>query len=452
MNFWSILEIDPTDDISTIKKAYAKKLKLHTPEDDPIGYQNLREAYDSALKNVKFIKSINEDSSENITNSEQIQVKTYHDLSFSSSSIEEISSFNQISFQHSKVDLSEVNLNDFENLYKKNTKFMLEVEALYNNFFARIDIDNWKALLNNDVMWNIENRENITKLMFDFLAAHHYLPQEIWILLDSDFNWNDSENFKYGHNNEEFLKYVKKQITQKTPLRYSFFNTKYLVDFESFLENREKAYDCILENSLSATDLYVKKAKQIYENDPDLLLIEGKLNLKNENFDNAILVLSELLLIEADNSDAILFRATAYLEKNQLDAAIKDYENAYNKSPADSDIPLILTKSYLKLGELKKAKDYVLKAIDLNPLCSEAKALRSQINARIKIKLSNELKNDPYNAQIKSKLYSIEREILQKNNVGSFKPIETPLMKRPYVKLGILIFICILILLAAKYL
>ncbi|WP_064200232.1 hypothetical protein [Brevibacillus brevis] len=53
MNIWRILDIDPTEDISTIKKAYAKKLKLHHPEDDPEGYQQLREAYDLAIKMAK---------------------------------------------------------------------------------------------------------------------------------------------------------------------------------------------------------------------------------------------------------------------------------------------------------------------------------------------------------------------------------------------------------------
>lgn len=53
MDFWHILKIDPTNDISEIKKAYAKQLRLHHPEDDPEGYQELREAYERALKYVK---------------------------------------------------------------------------------------------------------------------------------------------------------------------------------------------------------------------------------------------------------------------------------------------------------------------------------------------------------------------------------------------------------------
>jgi curved DNA-binding protein CbpA len=63
MDIWSVLEIKPTDDVGTIKKAYAKKLKLHYPEEDPVGHQTLRQAYDKALKLAKDKKAITHEKS-----------------------------------------------------------------------------------------------------------------------------------------------------------------------------------------------------------------------------------------------------------------------------------------------------------------------------------------------------------------------------------------------------
>lgn len=48
MNIWQILGIDPTDDVAQIRRAYAQKLKLHRPDSDPQGYQQLREAFEQA--------------------------------------------------------------------------------------------------------------------------------------------------------------------------------------------------------------------------------------------------------------------------------------------------------------------------------------------------------------------------------------------------------------------
>lgn len=53
MRIWTILGIEQTYDTSVIRKAYAKKLQIHHPEDDPQGYQQLREAYDQAMKLAK---------------------------------------------------------------------------------------------------------------------------------------------------------------------------------------------------------------------------------------------------------------------------------------------------------------------------------------------------------------------------------------------------------------
>ena len=444
MNLWSILEIDPTDDVSIIKKAYAKKLKIHHPEEDPKGYQELRHAYDSALNHAKFMKK---DYSNHIANKE---IST---LDLSPSSIKEDFCFHDTDNLPPLVKLSEVNVQAPLNLHEQNDKFMLQIEALYNDFFSRIGIDNWKILLNNDVMWNISNREKILNLVLDFLANHRYLPQEVWKLLAGNFQWCNEENPTYCHPNEEFIKYIQGQINQQNPLRYSFFNSGEIIDFESFLENREKAYNAFLENNLSAVNLYIERAKKIYQRDPDLLLIEGKLNLRNGNIDNAILIFSDLLLIEPGNLDALFYRGTAYFEKNQAQEAIKDYQQVYLEMPSNSEIPLILAKGYFKLGDLEKAKEWVLKAMDSNPFSSEAKSFRSQVNARIKSKLNNELKNDPNNAELKGRLDLIEDEILQKNNRNSnIKSNKNARFRRSLLKVTMAASIFILILFIFKHL
>ena len=49
MNFWSILSIQPTNNLKDIKRAYAKQSKVYHPEDDPENFQRLQKAYQEAL-------------------------------------------------------------------------------------------------------------------------------------------------------------------------------------------------------------------------------------------------------------------------------------------------------------------------------------------------------------------------------------------------------------------
>jgi len=60
MNFWQVLALEPTAELKAIKKAYAVKVKRCKPENDPQGYQQLREAFETAKSFVKYCQSLSE--------------------------------------------------------------------------------------------------------------------------------------------------------------------------------------------------------------------------------------------------------------------------------------------------------------------------------------------------------------------------------------------------------
>lgn len=68
---WSILGIDPTDDERAIKRAYATKVKIHSPEADPAGYMKLRAAYDRAKEYARYQQEVAEQEQAPETSSDE---------------------------------------------------------------------------------------------------------------------------------------------------------------------------------------------------------------------------------------------------------------------------------------------------------------------------------------------------------------------------------------------
>ncbi|WP_166219434.1 J domain-containing protein [Pseudomonas atagonensis] len=49
MNCWTVLGLEANSDLRSIKRQYAALLKVHRPDEDPNGFQRLREAYEQAM-------------------------------------------------------------------------------------------------------------------------------------------------------------------------------------------------------------------------------------------------------------------------------------------------------------------------------------------------------------------------------------------------------------------
>ena len=58
MNAWEILGIEPTSDKKTIKRAYAKLLKQHHPEENPEKFKQIQAAYQQCLHSDQEIESV----------------------------------------------------------------------------------------------------------------------------------------------------------------------------------------------------------------------------------------------------------------------------------------------------------------------------------------------------------------------------------------------------------
>lgn len=78
MNAWQVLGISPTTDQRTIKRAYAKQLKLIDQEQDPDAFLQLREAFEHAQLEAKY--SDHHDAEHSFYDDEDLQFHQHQDV------------------------------------------------------------------------------------------------------------------------------------------------------------------------------------------------------------------------------------------------------------------------------------------------------------------------------------------------------------------------------------
>lgn len=280
MGLWSILGIEPTGDMKAIRKAYAAMLKIHHPEDDPEGYQRLREAFDEAMKLAKEgnipAPVLSEDiaSEPDISDNNRIPIVMMEDMTSDPDIsgpnripnvvmedmtpdpdisgpnripivvVEDMTSDPHISgpnripivvmedmlpenepettaswyppFPFTMEDMIHPS-NQEKSAHELTEEFMEALDAIYKHLPSRVKISEWTKLLNTEVVWTIGNQDELSTRVLAYLNENWRLPGEIWRLLDSTFGWSTM----YSNEPEAFLELypkIEEYLIRKSPL------------------------------------------------------------------------------------------------------------------------------------------------------------------------------------------------------------------------------------------
>ena len=215
MDFWTILDLKSTTDISAIKKAYASKLKIFHPEDDPEGFQRLRLAYENALKFAKY----NQKAAATVAKV-QLAQPPYTPADCNQDLVKILP---PISF--------DTNRNALITTEELASEFIGKVKTLYNDPVFKKDVNRWKSLLEDEKYWNIEVKQRLNIQLLRFLAnpdlsqelspyqklapyrvSDCNLPYEVWELFNTFFFWTEQERELYRLFPKDFLDFVWEKI------------------------------------------------------------------------------------------------------------------------------------------------------------------------------------------------------------------------------------------------
>lgn len=240
MSDWKILGIEPTKELKQIKKAYASKLKQLVPDEQPEEFQQLKEAFDRAVKYAK---------NEELFIETPTQLETAETLT---------------------TDLN-------EELLESTFKEKLDQLLATNTFFD--DLTAWQQLLADNQTWAIQEFLENSKVVQHFLVENFmYLAKPIIELLAQTFQLNELKNEAAGHSLAlpGFL-YKREEIFQAPAFSFTLWRELPEAERQNYFFYRYLYYYYLNNETIETVRLkeMAKKIEKLFTNDGDFLLLQA---------------------------------------------------------------------------------------------------------------------------------------------------------------------------------
>ncbi|AZS15638.1 tetratricopeptide repeat protein [Paenibacillus lutimineralis] len=300
--FWSLLGIEPTDDLVAIKRAYVTKLKVTHPEDDPEGFQRLRAAYEAVVEEVKYNQlRRREDEARDI---EQDGYAVTHE-EFPADAHTEICTTSSVE-NHEPEPTQELDIPTALAI-----EFLHEAAALYDNIHSRVDVSRWSSLLDDDRFIGIETRQILEYELLRMLTERSWAPGAVWRLLDESFQWSSMTTWLEKHFPEAYLYHFYRQLKAYWDLNYDFIAKCELDDetVENFLSLRGRAQITLIHNDYERSEHYLLEAAKLIPNEPDLCRLLGQYWMQQGQWDEVLRILRGM---DASAEDTDYYNELAY--------------------------------------------------------------------------------------------------------------------------------------------
>lgn len=343
MDCWKVLGIEPTIDKVVIKEAYIENLNLFHPEEDPEGFQRLREAYESAITQC---------------NTED------------------------------KIDNSPLGI------------WLQKVERIYNSFSLRINKDNWEELLQDEVCFQIDSMKEASTKLLKFLMDNYRIPQSVWITLDQHFNWQEKKEELYNEFPKNFIDFLIDEIKYEDTIRYNLFEGADDADYDEWFRLYYLLRDSIEEQDIEKQKETLDKIKLLEIEQPDMTILEAKHLLQIENIDKAKELVQILIDKWPEDISFLYNMGQIELALEETEKAEQYYKKVLELNPNHISSHIGMGHCNLKYGELEKALEYYSYVQDLYPYNNYIINCVGHVNELLTEKYKSQLEQEPENFKI----------------------------------------------------
>ncbi len=324
--FFAILGISITKDLDVIKNAYRNKLVNVNPEDDPEGFKRLRESYEEAMRYAE------EDEKEK-----------------------------------DEIDL-----------------WIDQLAQIYNSMEKRIQPESYKELFKDELCQNLDTADVVKDRFLGFVSEHCYLPQEIFVLFDQEFHiLRDLDRLKEKFN-PNFLAFFKKQTLSPGFLNYHLFKCTALdeqeVDYDEYIFSYFEIKRHVDEGNLEKATELLKGIASIDIYHPYMDVEKLRIKVENKDFEHGLIIADQLMKQDIEDAYILYYCGQFYYENKQYDQAFSNFNALIQKDENHFGANYYIARYDYERGNLKKAKEHVLRMLDIYPGNRAYEDMLSSIN------------------------------------------------------------------------
>lgn len=324
-----ILGIEETKDENVIKQAYRTKLVKVNPEDDPEGFKELRTAYEEACALARR------------------------------KSREELEDSEEGGEEDSKEDGEE----DGPSV----RRWMRRVKKLYGCFSKRIEAENWKMLLTEDVCSDLDTWLEAREALLAFVMDHFRMPAEVFHTMDRYLSLVKDKEELYEKFPKEFVDFLVDQCTGESWLDYRLFEGPDDADYDGFVRAYFELKDQVDEKKLEGINRRLQDFEAFGIYHPYVDLERARFYDLQERYEEA----GELFAALADKypgDNWVKFCRAEHIwnQGNQKEAA-RLYGEILEEEPAHYTARIRMAAYALKEGSYEEAKKrYISLLQDVN--------------------------------------------------------------------------------------
>lgn len=360
MNCWDLLNIAPTLDQRMIKRAYAKLLQEYHPEEDPVGFQKLRRAFEEALEKSKYLDR----TSRRAEDTQRADRTSDPDISVENTGRERASRHQPENCADTTCD-APVYTGAPEALAQER---MCRIENLYADFSRRIDMTRWEEIFADLRLWTVDAKLLLSFSLFGFLAQNPWVPPRVWSLAQEHLDWHTVQADLCKRYPENMVDAVFWRIRNCRWLPgYDSMPVSPGVDYDTYLYHREQVGDAIIRGDLEAAEGHLEHASSLLQGDARLQRLSVHSRRMAGDPAAALTRCEMWIRNHPGDLDGHLQHACLLLDAGNVSAALGAFQYVLGIAPESTPGLIGLARCHIALGNLFEAQKLLETALDSCP-------------------------------------------------------------------------------------